>query len=104
MSAPREPSKKTDAIPLSVLPVAVEPAPAGRAHGPVYAMLMVIMLAWGLNIPVVKALTSVMDEIWVGTLRMVVASAVLTVCVLLRDRRIPRLDRRQWTALAAAGF
>lgn len=67
-------------------------------------MLLAIMLAWGLNIPVVKSLTGVMDEIWVGTLRMVVASAVLTACVLSRDRRLPRLERRQWFALAIAGF
>lgn len=67
-------------------------------------MLLAIMLAWGLNIPVVKALTQVLDEIWVGTLRMVVASAILTVCVLLRDRRLPRIDRRQLGALLIAGF
>lgn len=67
-------------------------------------MLLAIMLAWGFNIPVVKALTGVMDEIWVGTLRMVVASAVLTLCVLVRDRRLPRLDRWQWPALVVAGF
>ncbi|NPC56961.1 DMT family transporter [Caenimonas sp. S4] len=68
------------------------------------AMLLAIMVAWALNITAVKALTSVLDEIWVATLRMVVASAVLTVCLLARDRRLPRFDRRQLAALGFAGF
>ena len=76
----------------------------GSSRSVVYVMLLAIMLAWGVNIPVVKALTHVMDEIWVSTLRMVVASAVLTAYVLWRDRRFPRLDLWQWAELVAAGF
>lgn len=65
---------------------------------------MAIMMSWGLNISVVKALTAVLPDIWVGTLRMLVASAVLTCCLLARDRRLPRFERRQLLALCGAGF
>jgi drug/metabolite transporter (DMT)-like permease len=68
------------------------------------ALLLVIMLTWGLNIVAVKALTTRIEEIWVATLRMMVASLVLTVCLLVRDRRLPRLDRRQLAALALAAL
>ena len=62
------------------------------------------MLTWGLNIAAVKVLTTRIEEIWVATLRMVVASLVLTICLLARDRRLPRLDGRQLTGLAAAAL
>jgi drug/metabolite transporter (DMT)-like permease len=68
------------------------------------ALLLAIMLTWGLNIVAVKALTTRIEEIWVATLRMVVASLVLTVCLLARDRRLPRLDGRQLTGLALAAL
>jgi drug/metabolite transporter (DMT)-like permease len=78
-------------------------APAPRI-ALVYAMLMAIMVTWALNVTVIKALSSRLDEIWVATSRMIVALVVLTVLVLLRDRRLPRLDRRQWAGLALSSF
>jgi drug/metabolite transporter (DMT)-like permease len=73
---------------------------AGGARG-VPALLMVVMMAWGLNIPAVKALTGVMDVAWVGALRLVAATVTLTACLWLRDRRLPRLQPREWGVLAA---
>lgn len=48
----------------------------------VSALLMAVMVAWGLNIPAVKALTGVMDMIWPCALRLCVATAVLLLCLL----------------------
>lgn len=72
---------------------------AGGARG-VPALLMVVMMAWGLNIPAVKALTGVMDVAWVGAIRLVAATLAITACLWLRDRRLPRLQAREWGTFA----
>lgn len=69
-----------------------------RARG-VPALLLVVMMAWGLNIPAVKALTGVIDVVWVGIVRLCAAALVLTICLLVRDRRLPRLGVRNWLVL-----
>lgn len=73
---------------------------AGDARG-VSALLMLVMMTWGLNIPAVKALTGVMDVAWVGAIRLLAATATLTACLWLRHRRLPRLQPREWAALAS---
>lgn len=79
-------------------------SPAGSAvvaaRG-VAALLMLVMMTWGLNIPAVKALTGVMDVVWVGAIRLVAATVTITACLWIRDRRLPRLAGRDWAALAA---
>jgi drug/metabolite transporter (DMT)-like permease len=67
-------------------------------------LLMTVMLMWGINIPAIKALTGVIDVVWVGAIRLVQATAVLTLLLLLRDRRLPRLTGAQWWALAQIAF
>jgi len=67
-------------------------------------LLILVMVAWGANIPAIKALTGAMDVMWVAALRMLVATVVLTVCLWLRDRRLPRLPRAQWGYLGATAF
>ena len=67
-------------------------------------LLTLVMLTWGVNIPTVKILTGVMDVAWVGALRMVEATVVLTLLLWWRDRRWPRLAARQWWALAQIAF
>ena len=67
-------------------------------------LMMTVMLMWGVNIPVVKALTGVIDVVWVGVIRQVEATAVLTLLLLLRDRRLPRLSRAQWWTAAQIAF
>jgi drug/metabolite transporter (DMT)-like permease len=79
------------------------PAPDAPAPWRVQLLLLVVVVAWGLNIPAVKALSGRMDVIWVASLRMAVAALALTVCVLLRNRPLPRPDRRQLAGLVAAG-
>ncbi len=66
------------------------------------ALLLSVMLAWGLNVPIVKAMTEVMDVVWVAVVRMGSAAFTLTLVLLLRDRRLPRFERRQWFWLGAS--
>ena len=65
---------------------------------------MIIMASWGLNIPVVKVIASVMDVVWVGALRMVLAAIVLCAIVWCRRRAWPRLTRYQWGWMVIGGF
>ena len=67
-------------------------------------LLILVMLAWGANIPAIKALTGAMDAMWIAALRMLVATLVLTVGLWLRDRRLPRLSRVQWCYLGVTSF
>ncbi len=80
--------------------------PAGSAGDAraVPVLLMAVMLAWGFNIPAVKALTGVMDVAWVGLIRLLGSALVLTACLLLRDRRLPRLSSGEWLKLGAIAF
>ncbi len=75
----------------------------GANHG-MPVLLILVMVAWGANIPAVKALTGVMDVMWVAALRMLLATLVLTVGLWLRDRRLPRLPVAQWCYLGATSF
>ncbi len=79
------------------------PGSTGAAGG-VSVLLMVVMLAWGGNIPAVKALTGVMDVAWVGLVRLGLATLALTVFLLVRDRRLPSLRSRDWAVLAVIAF
>ncbi|MGE0314512.1 MAG: DMT family transporter [Lautropia sp.] len=76
---------------------------AGSLRG-VSVLLILVMMVWGLNIPVVKSLSGVMEAVWVGTVRLVAAVVVLSLCVRLRDRRWPALTGRQWRLLALTAF
>ena len=78
-------------------------AGAGATRG-MPALLILVMVAWGANIPTIKALTGAMDVMWVTALRILVATVVLTACLWLRDRRLPRLSRAQWGYLGATAF
>ena len=65
---------------------------------------MIIMASWGLNIPAVKMLTSVMDVVWVGALRMFLAAAVLCIIVWCRHKAWPQLTWNQWGWMVIGGF
>lgn len=73
-----------------------------RGERAISVLLLCVMMAWGLNISAVKALTGVMDVAWVSAIRLVAATVTLTLCLWLRDRRLPRLDAREWRLLAGA--
>lgn len=77
---------------------------AAAAERGVPALLMTVMMAWGLNIPAVKALTAVMDVVWIGAIRLLAATFVITACLWLRDRRLPRLRPRDLGLLACIAF
>ncbi len=67
-------------------------------------LLILVMLAWGANIPAIKALTEVMDAMWIAALRMLVATLVLTVGLCLRDGRLPRMPLALWAYLGGTSF
>lgn len=77
-----------------------------RARGAlaVQMVLLVSMAIWGLNITLVKQLTSALDPSTIAMLRMLVASATLVSIWLVRRPARVRLDRRQWAGLAACAF
>lgn len=62
------------------------------------AMLMLNMLVWGINMPVVKWLTGHFDSLLLAGLRML--AAMLMMCLLLRGRTVSLyLRREQWVQL-----
>src|SRR5690606_8185848 len=68
------------------------------------AVLLVSMAIWGLNVTIVKQLTTGLDATTIAMLRMLVASTTLATIWVLRRPALGRLDRRQWLALAACAF
>ena len=65
--------------------------------------LLLAMAVWGLNFSIVKALTNVLDVIWVATIRMIVAVLALSLLLWLRRRTRFEVDARQVLGLAACG-
>jgi drug/metabolite transporter (DMT)-like permease len=67
------------------------------------AMLMLNMLVWGINMPVVKWLTGHFDSLLLAGLRMLAAMLMMT--LLLRGRTASlRLRRGQWVQLLLCGL
>lgn len=65
--------------------------------------LLVAMAVWGLNFSIVKALTNVLDVLWVATIRMIVAALALTILLWWRRRRPFKVNGRQALGLALCG-
>lgn len=76
----------------------------GPAAAWVPAALMGTMLVWGINIPLVKALTAWLDTASIATLRMGVACATFGVLAVWHRQPWPRLSGRQWAGLVACAF
>ena len=66
--------------------------------------LMITMVVWGLNFPMVKTLTAWFDTVQLASLRMVVACSAFWVLQLLVGRPWPALSRRQWLGLLLCAF
>lgn len=64
------------------------------AHAGVHVALFATALAWGLNISAVKALTEQVDLMLVASLRTVLASAALTLVLLVMEREALRWSLR----------
>src|SRR5690606_34480606 len=75
-----------------------------RGRIAIQIVLLVSMAIWGLNVTIVKQLTSGLDPSTIAMLRMLVASATLVTIWLIRRPALAGLDRRQWAALAACAF
>lgn len=75
----------------------------GQGRG-AYALLLVAMAIWGVNLSVVKALTGSLDVVTVAAVRMVVAALALSGVLLLRRERFPTLRGRQLLALAGCAL
>lgn len=69
------------------------------AERKVQAVLLVAMAVWGVNLSVVKALTTSMDLMVVATSRMLVAALALSVLVLPTIHRLRGLDLRRISGL-----
>lgn len=76
----------------------------GPAAAWVPAALMATMLVWGINIPLVKALTAWLDTAAIATLRMGVACATFGLLAVWHRQPWPRLSVRQWAGLLACAF
>jgi drug/metabolite transporter (DMT)-like permease len=63
-------------------------------------LLMAAMVAWGLNLSAVKALTSSFDVMTLASVRMVVAVLALTALLPLRSGPLPRFTVRQMAGIA----
>lgn len=70
----------------------------------VQCVLLAAMLVWGLNVPAVKALTRWFDPLLLASVRMVVATSVLTAILVARRRSLAAVSGRAWIALGACGF
>lgn len=66
-----------------------------------YLLLLLAMAVWGINLSAVKTLTSTLDVLTVAAIRMTVATIALTLLLILRHERLPRIPGRRWLALAA---
>jgi drug/metabolite transporter (DMT)-like permease len=69
----------------------------------VQATLLVAMVIWGLNVPAVKVLVRWFDPLLLASVRMVVASIVLTAIVLWKRCSLRVISGRAWVALGACG-
>ena len=81
----------------------VEPGrrPKPSSETSIQLLLLVAMMIWGLNVSAVKWLTTAFEPALLATLRMVVASAALSLVVWMRRGALPSLSGRQWLALGA---
>jgi len=65
----------------------------------IHAALMATMVVWGLNLPLVKALTAWFDVQQIATLRMLVACTTYLGLMAWKHGRWPRFSPRQWAGL-----
>jgi hypothetical protein len=71
----------------------------------VHATLFCMMMVWGLNLSAVKVLTESLDVMLVASIRMVMATAVMSVVGwYLRPSGATEKSQLQWGYLIAAGF
>lgn len=89
-----------------VLPtwVRTDPASPPAAAATVQWVLLGTMAVWGVNVPLVKALTGWFDAPTIAVLRMIVASATFGALLWWRHGRLPRLSGRQWAGLMVCAF
>lgn len=66
--------------------------------------MLLAMLVWGVNVSVVKALTTSFETLPLSALRMGVACCALSAIVLWRRGGIPRLTARQLAVMAGCAF
>jgi drug/metabolite transporter (DMT)-like permease len=71
-----------------------------RSDAGIHAALMITMVVWGLNLPLVKALTQWFDAQQIATLRMLVACTTYVGLMAWKHGRWPRFTPRQWVGLA----
>ncbi|WP_228121971.1 DMT family transporter [Variovorax paradoxus] len=82
-----------------------QPAPThGATPASVQGWMLLAMLVWGVNVSVVKALTTSFETLPLSALRMGVACCALSAIVLWRRGGVPRLTARQLAVMAGCAF
>lgn len=83
----------------------IHPAPThGATPASVQGWMLLAMLVWGVNVSVVKALTTSFETLPLSALRMGVACCALSAIVLWRRGGVPRLTARQLAVMAGCAF
>ncbi|WP_447778646.1 DMT family transporter [Variovorax boronicumulans] len=83
----------------------IQPAPShGATPASVQGWMLLAMLVWGVNVSVVKALTTSFETLPLSALRMGVACCALSAIVLWRRGGIPKLTARQLAVMAGCAF
>jgi drug/metabolite transporter (DMT)-like permease len=78
--------------------------PPGATPAAVQGWMLLAMLVWGVNVSVVKALTTSFETLPLSALRMGVACCALSAIVLWRRGGVPRLTARQLAVMAGCAF
>ena len=82
-----------------------QPVPThGATPASVQGWMLLAMLVWGVNVSVVKALTTSFETLPLSALRMGVACCALSAIVLWRRGGVPRLTARQLAVMAGCAF
>lgn len=70
----------------------------------VHIRLVLTMIFWGGTFVAGRLLAEELHPLNASSLRFVLASAMLLTTILIRDNSLPRLDKRQWAAMALLGL
>lgn len=70
----------------------------------VHIRLVLTMIFWGGTFVAGRLLAEELHPLNASSLRFILASAMLLTTILIRDRTLPRLDRKQWIAMALLGL
>lgn len=74
-----------------------------QSHG-VHIRLILTMIFWGGTFVAGRILAEELHPVTASSLRFILASAMLLLTILVRDKSLPRLNRKQWVAMTLLGL